>query len=49
MVAYAFAVYGGPVGWLAFIGIIWALFSFFLAMMRAIILYLFIMVGWHFY
>ncbi|EOA61945.1 TrbL/VirB6 family protein [Anaplasma phagocytophilum] len=35
----------GPVGWLAFIGIIWALFSFFLAMMRAIILYLFIMVG----
>ncbi|SBO31892.1 TrbL/VirB6 family protein [Anaplasma phagocytophilum] len=35
----------GPVGWLAFIGVIWALFSFFLAMMRAIILYLFVMVG----
>ncbi|WP_249548501.1 type IV secretion system protein [Anaplasma phagocytophilum] len=35
----------GPVGWLAFIGVIWALFSFVMAMMRAIILYLFIMVG----
>ncbi|ACZ49140.1 putative plasmid conjugal transfer protein [Anaplasma centrale str. Israel] len=31
----------GPVGWLAFVGIIWALIEFFLAMFQAMIAYLF--------
>ena len=35
----------GPVGWLLFVGIIWALWAFFKAMLRAIILYLFVIVA----
>ncbi|MGN7678797.1 MAG: type IV secretion system protein [Anaplasma sp.] len=32
----------GPVGWLAFVGVVWALVSFFLAMVQAMIMYLFV-------
>ena len=40
------ALFGaGPVGWLMFIGLIWALWSFFLAMIRGIIMYLFVVVA----
>ena len=35
----------GPVGWLLFVAIIWALWAFFKAMLRAIILYLFVIVA----
>ena len=31
----------GPVGWLAFVGVVWALIEFFLAMFEAMIMYLF--------
>ncbi|MGN7661877.1 MAG: type IV secretion system protein [Anaplasma sp.] len=34
----------GPVGWLAFIGVVWALVSFFLAMIQAMIMYLFVII-----
>ena len=40
------ALFGaGPVGWLMFFGLIWALWAFFLAMMRGIIMYLFVIVA----
>ncbi|MFV9838585.1 MAG: type IV secretion system protein [Aaplasma endosymbiont of Hyalomma asiaticum] len=40
------ALFGaGPVGWLMFIGLLWALWSFFLAMIRGIIMYLFVVVA----